>query len=66
MYIRKIINENHAFVQYMSVLVCIFYMDTWPILADGYGEKVLNIMRALGRAEQGIFDINQIEFPLTG
>ncbi|XP_042873686.1 reticulon-4-interacting protein 1 homolog, mitochondrial-like [Penaeus japonicus] len=51
-----------------DVLVKVQAASVNPIdtaVINGYGEKVLNIMRALGRAEQGIFDINQIEFPLT-
>ena len=33
---------------------------------DGYGSGMLNIMRMMGQLEQGIVDVNQIEFPLTG
>lgn len=31
----------------------------------GYGGRVLNTMRAMGRFKQGVFDENQVEFPLT-
>ncbi|XP_027227783.2 reticulon-4-interacting protein 1 homolog, mitochondrial [Penaeus vannamei] len=51
-----------------DVLVKVQAASVNPIdtaVINGYGGKVLNIMRTLGRAEQGIFDINQIEFPLT-
>ncbi|KAK7086572.1 Reticulon-4-interacting protein 1, mitochondrial [Halocaridina rubra] len=34
-------------------------------MISGYGNGMLNIMRLMDQFQQGIFDINQIEFPLT-
>lgn len=51
-----------------DVLVRVHAASVNPIdtnIMNGYGSTVLNIMRLLGRVEQGIIDGNQIEFPLT-
>ncbi|KAG7164484.1 reticulon-4-interacting protein 1 homolog, mitochondrial-like isoform X2 [Homarus americanus] len=51
-----------------DVLVRVQAASVNPIdtaIINGYGGEVLNMMRTLGRLEQGILDDNQMEFPLT-